>query len=173
MTLFNESYVEKLYYKSDALLSEGKYAEAKEVLIELLEEDPTYALAHNALGWIYTHFLLNYEKAESHLKLAIKYGNGVVVGYNNYVSLLLETNKYAELRSFVDANLEVPGIDKAYFLAMKAITYEVETRYFMALKVFDEAKKYSLNDDFISRIKNDKARINMKMGRFARFISLF
>ncbi len=173
MTLFNETYVEKLYYKSDQLMSEGEYAEAKEVLIELLGEDPTYALAHNALGWLYTHKLLNYEKAEVHLKLSIKYGKGVVVAYTNYVSLLLETNKYTELRAFVEANIEVQGIDKAYFLAMKAITYEVETRYAMALKTLKEAKTYALNDAFIQAIETDVARVNRKMGKFAKLIALF
>ncbi|MFT5725038.1 MAG: tetratricopeptide (TPR) repeat protein [Bacteroidia bacterium] len=173
MTLFNESYVEKLFYKSEELINEGEFADAKEVLIELLNEDPTFALAHNALGWIYTHKLLNYEKAETHLKLSIKYGRGVVVGYTNYATLLLETNKYLELREFVDANFEVPGIDKAYFLALKAITFEVETRYYMALKILDEAKTYALNDEFITAIKGDKARINRKMGKFAKLITFF
>tara|TARA_B100000745_G_C20002142_1_gene340179 strand:+ start:145 stop:690 length:546 start_codon:yes stop_codon:yes gene_type:complete len=173
MTLFNETYVEKLYYKSDELMSEGAYAEAKEVLTELLAEDPTFALAHNALGWIYTHHLLNYEKAETHLKLSVKYGKGVVVGYNNYASLLLEMNKYVELREFVDANLNVPGVDKAYFLALKAITLEVERKYALALKVFDEAKTYTLNTDFISRIETDKSRVKQKMGAIARMVALF
>jgi Tfp pilus assembly protein PilF len=97
MREFNELEIERLMMSADALIEEEKVPEAKEVLIEVLCEDPTYAKAHNHLGWIYTHVIVNLVKAEEHFKLALKYAEGFPAVYSNYAIFLLEANKLDEL----------------------------------------------------------------------------
>jgi len=159
----NERYVEELYYRADELLNMGEIAEAKEVLHDVLLEDPLHALAHNALGWIYTHHLLNYDLAETHLKLSMKHGNGVVVAYSNYAYLLFHTSRYHVVRDFVDSSLVVPGVDEAYLLQLKALTYEVEGRYIKALRILKKAKRHAFAEDFVNRLNANVSRINLKM----------
>lgn len=172
MTLANERYVEELYYKAVDLMESENYAEAKEVLVDALTEDPTYALVHNQLGWIYTYKLFNLKRAGEHYELALKYGEGFAAPYMNYAAYLLEINDFDKLRAFVSRSIHVPGIDKGYLLALKAITYEVKTEYELAVKTINEAKQYTLNTEYIDKLNTDKDRVYAKMGKWRRMKSL-
>ena len=171
MTHINETYVERLFYNADELMDRGEYAEAKEMLVELLAEDPTYAMAHNHLGWMYTHKLYNLQRAEEHLKLALKYAVGCSPPYMNYAVMLYEKNDYRLLRKFVDESLEVPGVDVFYFLTLKAATFEVEGLYTQALDVLKVARLHALGEEAVERVKTHRRRLFMKMGRFARVLA--
>ncbi|MGB0850817.1 MAG: hypothetical protein ACPGTP_06190 [Bacteroidia bacterium] len=173
MTNLNERHIETLYYRADELINERKLAEAKEVLLELLAEDPTYAKAHNLLGWIYTHQLHNLVQADRHLKLAIEYGEGYAAPFVNYAVFLYEANKFSELIKHVDDSLYVIGVDRAYLLAFKGLALESKKLYKEALATFEEAKVFTFNVEYLNKLNTDKDRLYKKMGRIARIRALF
>jgi tetratricopeptide (TPR) repeat protein len=173
MTSLNERYVEELYYRADALFEEASYAEAKEILLELLEEDPTYAKAHNLLGWLYTHQLYNLVAAERHLKLAVKYGEGYAAPLMNYAVMLFEANRYEELISWVDKYLETHGVDKAYLLILKGNALESKQLYRKAYKTYEEARRFIFNGEFLTRVDAEIKRLKQKINWLeAAFLSL-
>ena len=168
MTNINERHIETLYYRADELINESKLAEAKEVLLELLMEDPTYAKAHNLLGWIYTHHLLNLVQADRHLKLAIEYGEGFAAPFVNYAILLYESNRFDDLIKHTDDSLYAIGVDRANLLAFKGLALESKKKYSEALATFEEAKVFTFNMEYLNKLNTDKDRIYKKMSWIAR-----
>jgi tetratricopeptide (TPR) repeat protein len=173
MTLTNERLIETWYYRADELLENNEYAEAKELLLTLLEEEPTYAKAHNILGWLYTHKLHDLQKAEVHLKLGIKYGEGYAAPIMNFAILLYEANRYDELMAFVHEHLNTWGIDQAYLLALKGHVFETRRDYKAALNAYEEAKRYVFNTEYLNRLTAHKERVYLKMGKIARVLAMF
>lgn len=171
MKELNELEIERLMMSADALIEEGKVPEAKEVLIDVLCEDPTYAKAHNHLGWIYTHVIINLVKAEEHYKLALRYVEGFPAVYTNYAIFLLEANKVDELIEFVNTHENTMGVDRALLLALKANALEIKRDFKTALKLYKEAKVIALNPNFISTVNFHIDRINMKMSRMEKVLA--
>jgi tetratricopeptide (TPR) repeat protein len=172
MTLTNERLIETWYYRADNLIETNELAEAKELLLTVLEEDPTYAKAHNLLGWLYTHKLHDFTKAEMHLKLGIKYGEGYAAPIMNYAVLLFEANRYAELMTFVDEHITTWGVDQAYLLTLKGHVHETERKYKDALNAYEEAKRYVFNTEYLNRLAAHKERVYLKMGKIARVLAM-
>ena len=172
MKELNELEIELLMMSAEALMDEGKVPEAKEVLIEVLCEDPMYANAHNYLGRIYTHVIVNLVKAEEHFKLALKYAEGFPAVFSNYAIFLLEANKLDELIAFVNAYENELGVDRALLLALKGNALEMKREYKAALKLYKEAKGMALNTEFIHNVNFHIDRINLKMSRLERVMAM-
>lgn len=173
MTNLDERYIEELYYRADHLMENEDYAEAKDVLINLLMEDPTYAKAHNMLGWLNTYKLYNLVKAERHFQLAMKYGEGYHAPFTNYAAYLYEANEFDALIIHVDRSRYVPGVDTAYLLQLKGSALEHKRAFFEALDCLEEAKNYTFNLDFYHRLNSDKERIYLKMSRWEKIKLIF
>ena len=171
MKELNELEIEKLMLSADALIEEGKVPEAKEILIDILYEDPTYAKAHNHLGWIYTHVIVNLVKAEGHFKLALKYSEGFPAVYTNYAIFLLEANKVDELIDFANKHEHTVGVDRALLIALKANALEMKQDLRGAMKLYKEAKAISMNPDFMNTVNFHIDRLHTKMSRMERVLA--
>ena len=64
---------EEYVVNAEKAFEKGLYMEGKAFLDDAVSMEPTYGKAHNHLGWFYMYHLDDYVKAESHLKLALKY----------------------------------------------------------------------------------------------------
>jgi tetratricopeptide (TPR) repeat protein len=168
MTLLNERKIETWYFRADSLLDEGEFAEAKELLLILLEEEPGYALAHNHLGWIYLYHLRNYRLAETHLKFAMKFADGYPSPFMNYALFLYESNRFAELESFADEAMTVPGTEHSTLLGLKGNALEFRGQYRKAFHLYRQAKQLAYNEDALLRVQAQIDRINSKMNLFQR-----
>jgi len=159
---------ETLFLRAESLIESAEYAEAKSLLYEVLDIVPDYAKAHNYLGWLSTHILVDYDLAERHLKYGIKFDPLYPASFANYAILLLELNRWEELEIHLNVAIDVPGIDRAHMTALTALVYEVKRDYVLAYRTFEKAEEYSLNADYINHINSDKNRLKMKMSFIER-----
>lgn len=173
MKHLNEEYTDRLFIRADELILEGEIAEAKDVLLRILEEDPTYGRAHNHLGWICTHKLVDLERAEMHLKLALKYASGYAASARNYAIYLLEANKLDELIEFVDGHLDKLGADWGMLYALKGNALEIKGQLRAALKSYKRSRIASLDTGFIAKLDEDIDRVKVKMTLLYKFAALF
>ena len=173
MRELNNNSIERLFIIANEYLEENKIAEAKELLLEILVEEPVYADAHNLLGFIYCNHLTNLVKAERHYKLALKYEEGLPAVYKNYAHFLLNANRLDEVIEFVNANTKTIGVDIAVLLAIKGNAFEMKGFYHKALKCYKESKMIALNPFFINDINSNIDRVNLKMTRLSRAFAAF
>jgi tetratricopeptide (TPR) repeat protein len=65
--------LEKYILDAEKAFEEKNYMEGMRLLQEALLIEPHYGKAHNHLGWLYLYQINDWEKAEIHLNLALKY----------------------------------------------------------------------------------------------------
>src|SRR6188474_1601647 len=76
------NYLAELYFmEATELLIDWKYAEAKKKLEEIVELEPGYGRAHFRLGWLYFFRLCDFERANYHLRLAMKLSPEFTLSY--------------------------------------------------------------------------------------------
>jgi tetratricopeptide (TPR) repeat protein len=168
------SYVESLFIKADTAITGNNIAEGKEILEELLEQFPDYGRAHNHLGWIYSSKYSNYEKAEYHFKLAIKYEPTYPASYLNYAYLLVDTEKYNEAKELINKTLvNIKGIDKGSFYSELGRIYEMERNYLASYKFYKKAIQEGFNPKFIENMNSNLKRLKGKMTIFDKLKILF
>ena len=139
----------------------------------MLAEDPLFVMAHSQLGWLYMRKLGDMVKARQHLEIAVKYGKGHQEPFTNYTFYLLEAFQYSEVVRFSRKAMYVPGIDRAYILALRGLAYESMKLHRNALRTFEKAKQYTLNEDYLGKLNSDKQRIYKKLNVFQRLSVLF
>ncbi|MET3731680.1 hypothetical protein [Moheibacter stercoris] len=145
-------------------IDERDLSGAKLLLEELLSIDPGYGRAHNHLGWIYETKIKDFQKAQRHYELAIKFCQGTYpVVYVNYGYLLIEFGHLEEAEKVIAEGLTVDGADKATLYYQKAKIAEHRKDYIKAYKTYLEAKNLNFNKDFHGLLLNEIGRVQMKM----------
>lgn len=165
--------VENLFYEADNLISQEKIIEAKDLLLEILENDPDYAKAHNHLGWIYHYKMVDFSKAERHYKLALKYSKDYHAPYGNYAYFLLDTNAYEDMLSFGREALKKKFVDKGTIYNQMAKSYELTGNLLMAHDNYKKAKFYSTAAGYIEEINASLFRVKEKMNIAQKIKLLF
>lgn len=156
--------VENLFLEISKAIDERDLSGAKLLLEELLSIDPGYGRAHNHLGWIYETKIKDFQKAQRHYELAIKFCQGTYpVVYVNYGYLLIEFGHLEEAEKVIAEGLTVDGADKATLYYQKAKIAEHRKDYIQAYKTYLEAKNLNFNKDFHGLLLNEIGRVQMKM----------
>jgi len=121
------------------------------------------------LGWIYCNKLSNYEKAEYHYKLAIKFDPKYPASYINCTYLLVDIGKYNEAKDLINKSLaEVTGTDRATYYSELARISEFEGDYRDAFKYYKTAAQFAFNPTYIENMKLNMKRVKDKMSTFDR-----
>lgn len=163
------SFVENQFIKADSLIGEGRVSEAKELLEEILNENPDFGKAHNHLGWIYATKLSNYEKGEYHYKLAIKFDPKYPASYLNYTYLLVDIAKFDDAKKLIDTALtQVEGADKASYYSELARIYEFERDFIQAYQLYKKSSELAFNPTYIENMKTNMKRVKDKMSTFEK-----
>lgn len=165
-------YIEQLFLRANAQIDERNYEEAKSILEEILEIDPTYGRAYNHLGWIYSEILKFQDKAEPLYQMALKYSPNYGAPYVNYLYLLLDrydTNAIEEISSKAE---KVQEVDKGILNYIKGRSEELKGNMKVAYQLFEKAKTYSFNDRFITDMNSQKSRILSKLNPINKVIAL-
>ena len=163
------SFIENQFIKADTLITEGNVSEAKVVLEEILAEYPDFGKAHNHLGWIYCVRLSNYEKAEYHYKLAIKFDPSYPSSYINYTYLLVDLGKFEEAKELIFNTLKnVVGIDKSSYFSELGRISEFEANYTEAYQYYKKSLNLAFSKSFIDNMNANMARVKDKMSTFEK-----
>lgn len=162
------SWIEELFLKVDDHFSKGEFALGKTVLEEILESEPGYGRAHNHLGWLYYAKFDEFEKAEYHFRLSIKFAATYPAAYMNLTYLLNYLNKHTELIEHIDHALKVEGTIKSTLYNELGKSYEINGKYKEATASYRSAIKYSLNKEEMNSFNENLERIKTKLGLFER-----
>jgi Tfp pilus assembly protein PilF len=154
--------MDEKFFEADELIKENKIAKAQELLLEILSEEPTYAKAHNHLGWIYETKLRDYPKAESHYQLAIKYDPFYTASYYNYAALLSTQKRWSELEKLLNSALQIKEINQATIHNEFGIMYEVQGEFEKAILSYKTAALQSLDMKSIDLYKSSIERCRTK-----------
>lgn len=164
---------EARFLHADSLLERGEIAEAKEMLIGIIEDEPDFGRAHNHLGWLYRVKLSNFERAEYHLRLAVKFAPEYPAGYLNYGNLLMELGDYTKLGEIANKAIKVKGIHKPAVYHFMAVVAEISGDLSEAMKWLGQAKAVAFDEGSIAHIKSEIRRVKGKMNTFSRIAFLF
>ncbi len=147
------------------LLQWGKCIKAKRMLEEILEEEPDHGRAHYEMGMIYFGELINYEMAEFHFKLAIRFCPAEVFAYYAYQKLLFQQSRHEELIQFSDKALEVKSIYKPLIFKHLAACYEEQQKFRKAISSYEKGMLHALNDYEFEQFKKMIERVKSKQNK--------
>lgn len=142
------------------------YLEGKAYLENALAEEPTYGKAHNHLGWFYMFHLEDYEKAEVHLRLALKYAKQYSAPYVHMIQLLFEAKRLDEHEKLVAKAMYVPGVRKSYLYTEDGRRNEVTGKVSKAIKFYRMAIRWSTDEKEIEIIRENIRRARGKRWLF-------
>lgn len=156
------TYTDSLLLEADSLIDGDRIKEAKELLTQIIQDNPDYGRAHNHLAWLYETKLKRFDRAEEHYKAAIKFAPEYPAGWLNYADLLRSLEKYDELEKILQQMQNVKGLSRVRMNSETAYMYEKRRMYDKAIHFFQEAIKESLDNDDIERHKASIERIKFK-----------
>jgi Tfp pilus assembly protein PilF len=165
--------VESMFLRADKAIDNGDIEKAKEILIQILTEDPQYGLAHNHLGWLYKTKYSDSSRAEKHYRLAIKFAPKHPAAYLNYISLLRDNGRVEELEIMIEEASKVKLISKSNLYDERGSLYELKGDFAHAIENYKKAIMFSMNDSNIEELREHIERCKMKRdffspNRFAR-----
>jgi tetratricopeptide (TPR) repeat protein len=160
----SSKHIEDLYLESDQAIKNGNYVEAKNLLENILSEEPNYSLAHNSLGWIYRTQFDDYLTAENHYLAAIRFCPEYPHAYWNYIFLLTDMERFEELEGMLYRCLKVAMINKAQVHNQFGLMYEFQEQYHKAISSYEMALRISVSDEKIEEYRKSISRCEAKLG---------
>ncbi|HRI21093.1 MAG TPA: hypothetical protein PLA68_09060 [Panacibacter sp.] len=153
---------EQTYLEAEADIRNSNYHEAFQKYETILYEEPGYAPAHNSMGWIFKTQFDNYEKAETHFRAAIQANPSYPHPYFHLAGLLIDLERYDEVKKLLHACLKVVTIDKAWVYYRYAMLAEINGGYNEAIEQYKKAIINCLNNDKVKDYQADIERCKIK-----------
>ena len=154
---------EDLFLEADQLISDGKYREAKELLLELLADYPDYGRAHNHLGWLYNVKFNNYNKSKQHFELALKFAPDYHAVYGNYSFLLIDMNMFDEMIAFGNRVVNNKIADQATIYNKMGQAYELKGDVMGAFQFYKKSISSTINNKYLEDLYASITRVKGKM----------
>lgn len=132
-------WMEKYMADAEKLIYENKVEEGLRLLDGLLYEEPGYGSLHNHLGWAYFYYTPETERAEMHLKMAIRFAPDYAPPYQHLGTLYLRMDRYAEALEYFERGVTKHQANRTAFLDGIGQVYELKREYRKAIKAYKEA----------------------------------
>ena len=132
-------WVEKYMAAAEQLIYNNQIQEGLRLLNDLLYEEPGYSSLHNHIGWAYFYYTSEVDKAELHLKLAIKFNDEFVAPYQHLGSLYTRAARYNEALEILEKGLTKPNANRVALLENIGNVYELKRDYTKAIRTYKEA----------------------------------
>jgi len=159
-------YIEELMIDVDQAIDNNEPKRARDMLEEILSIEPSYSIAHNYLGWLYMYYLKNYDLAESHLRLAIKFSPAYPAAFQHLGKLMVWRNKPDEARLILEKGLEYEGIYRPAVYEELGTIYEMKGKYLLARKYYKLAIKNCIDNNYLATLRANLKRCRIKMFLF-------
>jgi tetratricopeptide (TPR) repeat protein len=154
---------EALYLEAEADIRNSNFHEAFNKYEEILYEEPDYAPAHNSLGWIYKTQFENFQKAEVHFKAAIAADPLYPHPYFHYATILVDLERFEELKEFLDRCLGIRTIDKSWVYFRFGMIAELRGQFAEAISWYKKALLQTMNNDKVKDYQADIDRCITKL----------
>lgn len=152
----------KYILDAERAFEQQEWLEGRDLLYQALEIEPVYAKAHNHLGWLYIYHLTDYQQAEVHLRLALKYAPGYHAPYLHMAQLLFDAGRLVELESLLNKAMKVAGVNKSFIYNDLGRVHEVRGKFSKALHWYKTAARWCLDDREIQVIRDNIRRCRQK-----------
>ncbi len=153
---------EEYILKAQELMDDWNYLEAKRILQELIEKEPGNGKAHSLIAWIYYTQLYDFEKADFHYKLALKFESKNEYILINYLRFLLIGEDYESLTAFITSWRRKTKRDSDYLRLYYALGLEGSSKLEEAEAHFDALMTSSLEPELRHSISQGVERIKQK-----------
>jgi Tfp pilus assembly protein PilF len=157
---------EYLVYDVDQLHQHHKPKEAKKLVEALLESEPTNSYAHYYLGCIYQRYLLQYQLAESHFRLAIKFNPPCPDAFIQLGIIMLQKGELHQAELILHQGLNFEGINHSVANETLGNIYEMKGRYLLARKHYKLAVRSSIDNSFVNTQMQNLKRCRIKLFTF-------
>ena len=157
---------EQFVLDAEQAFEKGLFLEGKGFLENALAEEPTYGKAHNHLGWFYLFHMDDVEKAEVHLRLALKYARQYSAPYVHMIELLFNAERLEEHAKLVAEAMKIPGVGKSYLYNEMGRNVEMKGRITDAIKFYRLAIRWSTDKEQIKVIRENIRRARGKRWLF-------
>jgi tetratricopeptide (TPR) repeat protein len=154
--------IEELYLEAEADIRSNNYQEAFQKFEAILYDDPTYAPAHNSLGWIYKTQFEDHNKAEKHFRTAIKSDPLYPHPYFHLAAVMMDMDRFTELEEHLEHCLEVYTIDKSWIHDRFAMMHELKQQFDTAIKCYEQAILATMSNEKIKEFEGDIERCKVK-----------
>jgi len=159
-------WMEKYMANAERLIYENQVDEGLRMLNGLLYEEPGYSNLHNYLGWAYMYYTQDAEKAELHLKMAMRFSSEYAPPYLHMALLLNRSGKYAEAIDYFRNGLSKPNANRMALYEGMAHAYEMRNEYANAVRNYKEAVRSSAVPYEVERLLQSVKRCRRKQLAF-------
>lgn len=154
--------LEQYVLDAEKAFEDQDYLRGRDILIDALAEEPTYGKAHNHLGWLYLYHFHDFNKAEDHLKLALKYAPFYSAPYKHMTGLLFDSKRFDEHIELLEKAKTIPAISNAFIYDELGKNAEVHGDYRQAIKLYKRGIKWSMDTQEITVLKDSIRRCRDK-----------
>ncbi|MBS1506973.1 MAG: hypothetical protein JSS79_10015 [Bacteroidetes bacterium] len=162
-------WMEKYMQEAEQMIYNNQVDEGLRVLNNLLYDEPGYGNLHNHIGWAYLYYTGDLEKAELHLKMAVKFNPEFAPPYLHLGSMYNRTGRFATAIDWLQKGLAKPSASRFAFLQALANAYEMNGDFRMAIKTYKEAAVASVVTHEVNMLMEGVKRCRKK--RLALFFS--
>lgn len=148
--------------KVDKAITDEEYSTAKDILLNLLAEVPESGIAHNHVAWLYHRKFSDMEKAEMHYKFAIKFSPKYSVAYLNYIYMLRDFGRIADLERVLLEAEKISNINRSSLYDEFGSLYEMKEDFERAIENYKKAITFTLNNEVIEDLKKHIKRCRDK-----------
>lgn len=128
--------LDDLFRTVDELISDQAFDEARDVLEEILYDEPGHGKTHGYLGWLYMIHYADLDRAGVHYKCALKFDPSFGGTYFNYATQLINQQRPDEALQVLQKAQTVQGIDQSILLEMIGQAHELKKNYRSALESY-------------------------------------
>jgi tetratricopeptide (TPR) repeat protein len=162
-------WIEKYLAEAEQLIYANNVEGGLELMNNLLYEEPGYGTLHNYLGWAYLYYTPDVQRAELHLKMAIRFNETYAPPYLHLGSLYIKHAKYNEAIAILEKGAWLPNANRYAFLDNIAQAYELNGEFKKAIKAYKTALKATVGHESNVLIENIK---RCRKKRITLFFSL-
>jgi len=150
--------VDNLIYKADKAIDDGEIEIAKEILIQIISEEPKYGQAYSYLGWLYKTKYNDSRMAEKYYKLAIDFSPEYPAAYMNYIYLLRDQGRLEDLEALLKKAEKVKQVTRNGYYDELGTLYELKGDFTQAIKNYQRAITFTFGDSAIEDLKKHISR---------------
>jgi tetratricopeptide (TPR) repeat protein len=140
-------WIEKYLREAEQLIYANNVDGGLLLMNELLYDEPGYGSLHNYLGWAYLYYTSDTDRAEMHLRMAVKFNEEYPAPYLHMGTLLIRRGKYNDAIVFLEKGLQKQNANRLAFLESMAHAYELSREYKKAIKTYKSALVASIGHE--------------------------
>ncbi len=138
------------------------FEETVEYLNYALSYDSDHAGANYLMGRLYMEHLNKYELAEVYFISAMSTDPDHIDTCESFTWLLIKINRFKEARRLIKHAYTIKGVDKALFLRLEALSYELTMDFSTALSLLNQARFATFSNSYIAFLQGEINRISQK-----------